>query len=393
MDHRTILFRNADIYTPEGRIESGTLAVSRGKIAGIHRAGETADYGSEAEVVDASGLKLVPGFFDVHVHGGAGGEFSSGKIETFGDICRYHAAHGTTTMLATTLTDTRERLERAVQAITEWMDRPEPEGARVWGIHLEGPFLNKVRTGAQNPEFLRDPDLDELRMYAEHSGGRVRLITIAPEMPGAEEMIRWAAEHGITVSIGHSDATHEQMLAAIAWGARHVTHLFNGMRPLHHREPGVAGTALIRDELTVELICDGIHVHRDLIPWVMRTKPEDKVVCVTDCMAAAGMPPGDYMLGSLPVRMIDGQVRLITADGSPGSLAGSSLNMHQALLNCLAFTGWELEKLLPYFTLNPARQAGAAHVKGSIEIGKDADLVLLDDRLQIRGTYVEGVRV
>ena len=392
MNHPNLVFRHADIYTPDGVVKDGTLTVSQGKIAGIYPSGQAPDIPPDAEVVDAAGLSLVPGFFDVHVHGGDGVDFTSGGEGGLEKICRYHASHGTTALLATTMTQSREQLTRAVKEAVKLIDAPV-DGARVWGIHLEGPFLNPVRTGAQNPQYLRHPDLDELRGYCELSGNRVRLITIAPEMPGAEQVIRWAAEQGITVSVGHSDATWQQMTDAISWGARHITHLFNGMRPLHHREPGVAGTALTRDELTVELICDGIHVHRELIPWVMRIKPRDKVVCITDCMHAAGMPPGDYVFGGLPVRMKDGQVRLLAEDGTLGSLAGSTLNMHQALLNCLEFTGLSLAELLPYFTINPAAEAGADHVKGSLEIGKDADLVLLDEQIQIHSTYVEGVRV
>lgn len=228
-------------------------------------------------------------------------------------------------------------------------------------------------------------------MYWELSGGNIRQITVAPELEGAESLIRWAAEHGITVSIGHSDATMSQVDDAIDWGASHVTHMFNGMRPLHHREPGVAGTALLRDELTVEMICDGIHIHPELIGWVLAQKPKHAVVCITDCMSAAGMPVGEYFLGGLKVQLHeDGQVRLIDENGNVGSLAGSTLNMHTALLNVIKFTGKGLHELLPYFTSNPARQAGAAHVKGVIKVGMDADLVLLDEHLDVRNTIVEG---
>lgn len=251
--------------------------------------------------------------------------------------------------------------------------------------------MNKKRTGAQNPQFLRAPDLEELKALWAMSKGNIRLITVAPELEGAELLIRWAREQNITVSIGHSDADMKQIDDAINWGASHVTHLFNGMRPFHHREPGVAGTALLRDELTVELICDGIHVHPELIGLVLAQKPKHAAVFITDCISAAGMPVGEYTLGGLKVELhSDGQVRMIDENGSVGSLAGSTLNMHSALCNAIRYTGKNLHELLPYFTENPARQAGADHVKGAIKVGMDADLVLLDQELDVQCTIVEG---
>lgn len=388
---RTVI-HNAMIYTPGRTIESGSLIIEDGKISAILQAEAAADIGRDDVVIDARGQHLIPGMVDVHVHGGRGHDFICGDEERILEICSYHAQHGTTSLLATTLTEGREPLANAVQAVARAMHK-SALGSRIWGIHLEGPYLNVERTGAQNPQHLRKPDLEELKQLWELSGHTIRLITLAPEMEGAHEVMAWACKHHITVSIGHSDATHEQMCEAIHHGATHVTHLFNGMRPLHHRDPGVAGTALLRDELCVELICDGIHVHEELIPWVVKQKPQDRVVCVTDCVAAGGMPPGEYELGGLPVVMVDGHVRLISEDGSVGSLAGSSLTMHKSLLNFMQFTGKSLAESLPYVTMNPARQAGAAEVKGAIEVGKDADLVLLDAEFGVQCTFVEGVEV
>lgn len=388
---RTVI-RNATLYRPGETIESGTLVIEDGKIAALLAGEADLEISSTDKVIHAEGAHLIPGMIDVHVHGGHGYDFTQAEEDSILEICTYHAQHGTTALLATTLTEGRDTLANAVRATAVAMQRPI-QGARIWGIHLEGPYLNVERTGAQNPQHLRNPDLEELKQLWELSGRAVRLITIAPEIEGAHEVMEWAREQNITVSVGHSDATHEQMCEAIHHGATHVTHLFNGMRPLHHRDPGVAGTALLRDELSVELICDGIHVHKELIPWVVKQKPQERVVCVTDCVAAGGMQPGEYVLGGLPVMMVDGQVRLIFEDGSAGSLAGSSLTMHKSLLNFMQFTGKSLADSLPYFTINPARQAGAAEVKGSIEVGKDADLVLLDAGLGVERTFVEGVEV
>lgn len=383
---------NADIYTPETIVRGGTIAIQDGRILRVYAEHTPPVIGDEDIVIDAEGRQLVPGLIDVHVHGGGGFDAMSGRSADIEGMCAFHASHGTTALLVTTLTDSPEKLRDAVAAVAEAAGKPA-SGADVLGIHLEGPYFNEVRTGAQNPAHLRAPDLNELQDLHGLSGGRVRLLSIAPELEGAEACVRWATEEGITVSIGHSDAKHAEVKRAIEWGASHVTHLFNGMRPLHHREPGVAGAALMHDELTVELICDGVHVHEELIPWVIDVKPQDKVVCITDCMAAAGLPDGEYRLGDLPVRSIAGQVHLIEASGDVGALAGSVLTMHQALLNVMRVTGKSLFEVLPYFTVNPAKEAGEAETKGSIQPGKDADFLLLDEDLRLVATYVRGTRV
>jgi N-acetylglucosamine-6-phosphate deacetylase len=338
------------------------------------------------EVIDLEGKLLIPGFVDVHVHGGGGYDVMAGEVTDIQGMSRFHASHGTTTILPTTLTADQQSIERAVRSIVMAMEQGA-EGADIVGIHLEGPFISPHRCGAQHPDHIREPSIEELDAYLRLAEGHVKLITAAPERPHAMEMIRHAVQHGVTVSIGHSDATFEVVQEAVRQGASHVTHLFNGMRPLHHREPGVAGGALMLDELSVELICDGWHVHRDLVEFVFRVKPDEKVVLITDAMSAAGLPDGDdYQLGGLPCYKADGQVRL----KSSGDLAGSCLTLDAALRNVMQFTGRSLAEVLPTLTINPARAVGIDGRKGSIAPGKDADFAVLDDHFQVAATFVRG---
>jgi N-acetylglucosamine-6-phosphate deacetylase len=259
------------------------------------------------------------------------------------------------------------------------------DGAELLGVHLEGPFLNAARAGAQNKSHLRAPDVDALRRYMEASGNGIRLATLAPELEGGTEATAMLAQAGVTVSIGHSDATYEQALEAVRRGASQTTHHFNGMSPLHHREPGVAGAGLLCPELTTELICDGIHVHPAVVKLLFDVKGAQNVCMITDAVGPAGLPDGDYG----EITMKDGQIWL--KDGS--SLAGSSLTMLQALKNAMRFTGYPLEKLLPSFTEVPARQIGVSDRKGSLDAGKDADFLIVDEPLTLHATYVRGREV
>ena len=369
-------------------LPDGAVIVEDGKIREIIADRSTLDGRdlSGYEVIDLGGQLLIPGFVDVHVHGGGGYDAMAGEAAHIQGMSRFHASHGTTSILPTTLTADRASIERAVLSIVEAI-RQGSEGADIVGIHLEGPFISPQRCGAQHPDHIREPSIEELDAYLRLADGYVKLITTAPERPNAMEMIRHAVQRGVTVSIGHSDATLDVVREAVRHGASHVTHLFNGMRPLHHREPGVAGGALLLDELTVELICDGWHVHRDLVELVFRVKPDEKVVLITDAMSAAGLPDGDdYQLGGLPCYKADGQVRL----KSSGDLAGSCLTLDEALRNAMRFTGRSLAEVLPSLTINPARAVGIADRKGSIAPGKDADFAVLDGRFQVTAAYVRG---
>jgi N-acetylglucosamine-6-phosphate deacetylase len=391
METNTTLFINATIYTLTGVVENGVLLVRNGSICEIVDPSwrQNIDDGTVDEIVDVRGMHLVPGFVDVHVHGGGGYDVMSGRVDDIVGMSRFHAGHGTTSFLATTLTADRESIELAIQSVLQAM-KQGTGGAEVLGVHLEGPFINEARRGAQNPAFIRPGTVEELSGFIAASQRNIRLMTMAPEGLGATDVIRYAVGEGVTVSIGHSDADYETVRQAVQCGATHVTHLFNGMSPLHHRKPGVAGAAMMIDELSVELICDGHHVHPELISYIFRSKPADRVVLITDAVSVAGLPEGnEYDLGGLPCYMKRGQVRLKSTD----DLAGSCLTMDQALLNTMKYTKLSLNEILPALTINPARQIGAADRKGSIEIGKDADLIILDHDYNVTATYVKGKNV
>lgn len=385
------LFTNANIYTPDGIFEGASLLVRDGLIESVIPAALAGSADADgAEIIDVGGAILVPGFVDVHVHGGGGFDVMSsrpGKPMLDG-MSLFHAKHGTTSFLATTLTASKEDIDAALQSLAKELEEGT-SGADAVGIHLEGPFINPVRCGAQNPAHIREASVDEMKKYMDYSGHSIRLMTIAPEFAGNLETIAYATQNGVTASIGHSDGKIADVREAVAKGASHVTHMFNGMSPMHHREPGVAGSALIIDDLAVELIVDGIHMTPDIVSLIYKTKPADKIVLITDAIEATGCQDGDYFLGELPIIVKDNKATL--RDG--GSLAGSTLTMDRAMRNTIAFTGLSLEDVLPGLTINPARQVGIDDRKGSIEAGKDADLLILDADLNVKATYVRGRNV
>ncbi len=389
MTDHSVLWVNADIYTPDTRIRNGRMLV--GPDGRIEAVGGSEIWGKEQTIVkDAEGLRLLPGFVDVHVHGGGGFGGMDGKASLAG-MSKYHASRGTTAFLATTVAADRET---TVRTLEQWKEAANEsaagwEGAEIVGFHLEGPFLNPVRAGAQNPTSLRMPDSDEMERYLDVAGEWIRLVTIAPELDGADRVIRLLRDRNVTVSAGHTDATFEQMRDAVRLGVTHVTHHFNGMSPLTSREPGVVGAGLRLPELTVELIADGFHIHPEMIALTFDVKPEGRIVLVTDAMLCAGCPDGLYETEGIVIRMSEGKVTL--ADGS--SLAGSGLNMLQAFRNCLDFTGLPPERVLPTLTSLPARQAGVGDRKGRLAAGMDADFLLLDAEWNLLRTYVGGRQV
>ncbi|WP_410767721.1 N-acetylglucosamine-6-phosphate deacetylase [Fontibacillus sp. BL9] len=395
MQHKATRIYNARILTPNGWIENGRLLIRNGIISEISGSGmKEEDEGEEHELVDACEGILLPGFIDIHVHGGGGYDAMLGSEEQIQGMCRFHASKGTTSLLATTLTATHDEIIKALECAGQSMKAErEPDGANLLGVHLEGPFLNAARCGAQNPGDLREPSIEEFDAFWAASQGTIKLMTIAPELPHAEEVIRHAVRKGVVISLGHTDADFETMERASEWGATQVTHLFNGMKPLHHREPGAVGGSLMLDQLAVEVICDGIHVHPSLIKWAFNIKPEGKVILITDSMCAAGCPDGEYVLGKLPVIMKQGKVYLKQGDGTEGGLAGSSLTMIEALANAVKFTGMDIADLVPALTIHPATQIGVNDSKGSIEPGKDADLILVNEHFKVLRTFVQGHQV
>ncbi|RKN84955.1 N-acetylglucosamine-6-phosphate deacetylase [Paenibacillus ginsengarvi] len=376
------IWTNVVLYSGHRLIEGGRMIVTeQGTIRAV--GDELLPIPAHARVRDGGGALLLPGFIDVHVHGGNGYGVMDAAAESLDGMSVFHARHGTTAFLATTSTSSNEHLVRVLRSAAERIGKTP--GAELAGIHLEGPYLDEKRRGAQSKEHLRLPSQTEIEQFLEAAGGHMRLVTLAPELEGALAAVSLLAARGITVSAGHSDATYRQIEAAIQAGLTHTTHHFNGMSPLHHREPGLAGAGLALGELTTELICDGIHVHPAVVKLLFDTKAPEKVCLITDAVSPAGLPDGEY--GDVVVRA--GEITLKIGS----SLAGSSLTMLQALKNAMRYTGYPLEKLLPSLTIVPARQAKLDRVKGSLQPGKHADFVLLTPELRLLSTFVRGKEV
>ena len=372
-----MILASEQIVTADG-VRPGEIVIVDGRIVAVRKR-------SEADgVVDLGHCAVLPGYIDLHVHGGGGSQCNTDDPEEVLSMARFHARHGTTALLATTVAASIEQLEAALAAIAACASRSS--GAAVLGAHLEGPFINPRRPGAMDPAMFIDPDQRSLQRLLAAGTGAVRMMTLASELPGALDMIRALAAAGIIVSLGHSDATYDETRAAVDAGARCATHTFNAMPPLHHREPGLLGAVLDLDELTCELICDGIHVHPAALRVAFRAKGLFRSTLVTDAMQAAGMPDGEYRLGGATVTVSSGRAEI----PRDGSIAASTLTMDAAVANAVRFLGISLAEAAVLASGNPARLLGIDHRKGAIASGFDADLTILDDDLRACGTLVAG---
>lgn len=376
---------NGRLIGPSGVVEDGFVVVEGTKIAyaGARRPGDKLD-------IDAAGGWICPGFIDIHVHGGGGADAMDADAERLETMARSHARHGTTGMLATTMTGPHEGLLRAARAVGDAAARGPGAGARILGLHLEGPYVNPKRAGAQNPVHMRPPVRSELDELYAAAGGFWRLVTVAPELPGALDTIRYLTSKGVAVSLGHTAANLDEALAAKAAGAVSVTHTFNAMNALHHREPGLLGAALDDGHFWAEIIADGLHVHPTAMRLAYKLKGPDKLVLVTDSMRAQGLGDGRYELGDLPVVVRGGEARLLAEDGEPGALAGSVLTMDAAVRTMVQRVGVPMHDAVRMASANPAALLGLQETKGSLTKGMDADVVVLNPELRAVVTAVEG---
>ncbi len=374
-----LLFTNGRVYR-DGQFRREDVLAEDGKLSfpGVPPEG--------CRVVDLKGAMLVPGFLDLHTHGGDNVDVNAATAEDFAQISRFFARNGTTGWLCSILTDTEEQTLWSIGQAREAMAAPIA-GARLLGIHLEGPFLSPEYKGAMPEHLLRKGDAALFRRYQQAAGGTVRYLTVAPEVEGVVDMIREISGE-VAVAIGHSGADYETAIRAIDAGARACTHTFNAMGLFHQHRPSIMGAVLERP-VYCEAICDGRHLHPGTVRMLLACKGWDRVAAVTDSIQAAGLPDGRYKLGVNDVVVEDGDAKL----ASNGVRAGSTLTTGQALKNLAAFTGQPVEWVLPLLTLNPARLIGMEERKGSIAPGKDADLVVLDDQLNVKQTYVSGVCV
>jgi N-acetylglucosamine-6-phosphate deacetylase len=367
---------NARVVTPDGVLPDGCVTVQGERIADV-RPGrpDTAD----RPLVDLAGAWLVPGFIDLHMHGGGGHSVTASPDDLHAAV-QFHLRHGTTRTLVSLVTASLDALERQLGWIADLAADP---ATTVLGAHLEGPFLSPARRGAQNAAHLRPPDRAALAGLVDAAAGTLRSVTLAPELPGALDLIPDVLAAGVVAAIGHSDATYTQACAAIDAGATLATHLFNGMRPLHHREPGIVGAALGAG-LACELINDGVHVHPAIIGLLARQP--DRLVFVTDAIEAAGVGDGRFELGGQTVQVRDGEARL-----DDGSLAGSTLTMDAALRRAVVECGVPIEVAATCAAANAARVLGVADRCGAISAGLDADLVVLDEALHVQRVMTRGV--
>jgi N-acetylglucosamine-6-phosphate deacetylase len=371
----------ANILLPAGTVNAAIVEVDElGRIIAIDRdINRSIDH-------DFSGFFALPGFVDTHVHGAGGSDFMDADVEGVRTVARTHAKHGTTAMLATTLTASRQDIDRAIGAIVEVMLDPNDDEATIIGIHLEGPYICAHRRGAQPEASIRQPSIDELVHWLEISGDRIKQITLAPEIEGAVPFIRYAVSRGVNVSIGHTDATFFEVEAAIAAGARIGTHLFNAMSGLSHRKPGAVGALLTDDRTHCELICDGLHIDPAVVKLAMRAKGTSRIHLITDAMSGASMPDGEYQLGGQPVLVRGGAARL-----TDGTLAGSVLTMNRALINAINFTEASIHEASHMSSLNAAFLCGADREMGTIEPGKRADIVIIDPLSgEVQATFKAG---
>ena len=374
-----VLFQNGRVYE-RGRFTARDLLAVDGVIAP-----EDAPVPPGCVQVDLAGKMLVPGFIDIHTHGGGGVDVNAADGKGFEQISRFFAAQGTTGWLCSVLTDTEQATLRSIGHAKAAMAGPIT-GARLLGVHLEGPFLAPAYKGAMPESLLRTGDADLFYKYQTAAEGAVKYITVAPEVPGVVDMIR-AISGDVTVAIGHSGADYETAIAAIDAGAKAATHTFNAMGLFHQHRPAIMGAVLERD-VVCEAICDGRHLHPGTVRMLLSCKGWDKVAAVTDSIQAAGLPDGNYKLGVNDVVVRDGDA--VLAD--TGVRAGSTLTTGQAMKNLVRFTGRSVEQVLPLLTENPARLICLAK-KGAIAPGMDADLAVLDDELTVQAAYVAGTCV
>jgi N-acetylglucosamine-6-phosphate deacetylase len=375
-----LLLSGPTIYTEAGALPAAALGIHAGKIAALEtvQAVETFQFPST--------YHLVPGFIDMHVHGANGHDVMDADVKALRAISHALAAEGTTAFLATTMTADVSDIERALVAVRDFtLAGDADKGAAIVGVHLEGPFLAASKMGAQRGDKIIPPNLALVQHWQKISDNFIRLITLAPEQADCLPFIRYLVQQKIIASIGHTNATYAEAVAAIEAGCTHATHLFNAMRGMHQREPGAVTAALLSPSMMVELILDGVHLHPAIVDLTLRVKGKDKIILVTDAMRAKCLLDGCYDLGGQSVQVKDGRAEL-----ADGTLAGSVLKMSTALQNMIAFTGCGLSDALKMTSENPARALGLFDKKGSIRVGKDADLVVLDAALEVVMTICSG---
>lgn len=379
-----MLIKNGKIYLEDRIIESGYVLIEDDKIVDLGSMDIAPEY--SGEVIDAAGRNVIPGFIDQHIHGANGADNMDATPEAVATIARFIPQEGTTSYLATTMTQSIENVSKALSVIADYANTDNKAGeAEIVGIHLEGPFISKKHVGAQNPAYVLTPSVKDFDTFYEAAQGKIRMITYAPE----------EAEHGFTSylrsknvipSAGHTDSYFDDIMAQIPQGLSNLTHFHNAMTPHHHRNPGAVTAGFVSPALKAELIVDGVHVHPNSVKVTVQIKGADNVIAITDAMRAKGLPDGKYDLGGQEVTKIGKECRIET-----GSLAGSVAEMDFVVRNLKEFTGASMEDLIKMSSSNSAKHLGIYDRKGSIGVGKDADIVIVDEDINVYNTICRGV--
>ncbi|QIB27599.1 N-acetylglucosamine-6-phosphate deacetylase [Caloranaerobacter azorensis] len=385
-----ILIKNAKIITPYEILKDYAVSIIDNKIEDLRKEDDF-DEKNFDKIIDANGNYLSPGFIDIHNHGNFGYDTMNATFESLESMSYFHLKNGVTGFLPTTMTASLKEIKMAIKNVADYIElqnnknKFKEQKSQVLGLYLEGPYFSQEKKGAHAPRFLKSPEINELKEFLDVSNQTVKIVALAPELPGALEAITYLKSNGIIVSAGHTNATFLEMKTGIDKGITLATHLYNGMRCFSHREPAVVGAVLTDERVFCEVICDGIHLHAAAIELAVKVKGKDKIVLISDAMMATGLEDGEYEIGGQKVYVKRGVARL-----SDGSLAGSTLTLNKAVYNMVNTVNIPLQDAVRMASLNPAKVIGISDKKGSIEIGKDADLIIFDENIRILTTIVMG---
>ncbi len=377
------LIQNVQICAEDGRLIDGDILIMNEKIACIS---EGKIEGYEGAILDGKGYVAMPGFIDIHIHGAVGADFMDGEIDATERISAYLPQEGTTSFLATTITHSQERIQQSVDVNTSFLKKSNKEqGAEMLGFHLEGPFIHPEQAGAQPNQHIQKPSVSLLKTWFGEQVAQLKVVTLAPELDEEFKMLQFLQEQGVISSAGHSKASYLEVNDAVQNGLSHLTHFTNAMTGLHHREIGMVGAGFMNDSLFCEIIADGIHLSDDMLQLVMKVIGTDRIILITDSMRAKGLPDGIYTLGDQKVKVVDR-----TATLENGTLAGSVLKMNEGMRRIQSLTNLPLHELVKITSTNAAKRLGIDNRKGGLAVGKDADIVLLNDSFEVQYTFCRG---
>lgn len=381
---KSIFIKNAKIYSDKEIISHGSILLEDGKIKKISEQGvDVNDLPENVTIIDGTNLNVIPGFIDGHIHGANGADVMDATEAALDIMAAALPNEGTTSFLATTITQSPESIDRALVNVANYQIKSGQ--AEMIGVHLEGPFIEKDRAGAQPIQYIMEPDMGQFKQWQSLSGNKIKTVTLAPEHDENGAFINFLYESGVNVSAGHTATDFEGMKKAVSYGVRQVTHLCNAMSGIHHRDIGVVGAAFQLEELRAELIADGIHVSKEMIDLIYTNMGSKRLILITDAMRAKCLKAGDYELGGQPVKVTEDRAVL-----ENGTLAGSILKMYHGAQQMLNVQDVSIENIVEMASANPAKQLGVFDKKGSLALGKDADILLVDDELNIKYTICRG---